>query len=112
MSASELAVQVMVPFGLDTLTLRGSWFDLETPGRSSSCPALVASGVGARFAAAAAGWEAVREARARIPWDAFSDRGSASTVASAKKRDREGAGRIADLLPEETRCRRRTCSSL
>ena len=111
MSASELAVQVMVPFGLDTLTLRGSWFDLETPGRSSSCPALVASGVGGRFAAAAAGWEAVREA-ARIPWDAFSDRGSASTVASAKKRVREGAGRTADLLPEKTRCRCRTRSSL
>jgi hypothetical protein len=42
----------MVPFGLDTLTLRGSWFDLEIPGRSSYCPARVTSGVGGRLAAA------------------------------------------------------------
>jgi hypothetical protein len=57
LSASELAVQVMVPFGLDTLTLRGSWFDLETPGRSSYCPSRVTFAVGGRLAAAAAACE-------------------------------------------------------
>ena len=57
LSASELAVQVMAPFGLDTLTLRGSWLDLEISGRSTYPPALVTFGVGGRLADAAALWK-------------------------------------------------------
>jgi hypothetical protein len=56
LSASELAVQVMVPLGLDTLTLRGSWFDLETSGRSSYCPGRVIAVAGGRLVDSAAAW--------------------------------------------------------